>query len=254
MGHGIPVPPTPPIALLAAVGAGCVVIGVLLAFHGRRVGRLVLAAFAAIAAAALAPLIARHGPFGNVWLVGAAGAVTAFLFALVLARLFWAITMGAVLGIAALGVVAHCAAGAVTTQPVWDDQPLETFSAWFAAFGDYLVRWLGALWGHSPHLVAPATAVPIIVCVGVEMLLARSVVIFASATLGTAAAVGGACLLAWAFRPDWAGACLARADLLAAVAGGVALLGMAVQARGELRGARPAEAPEDEQGEQDRDD
>lgn len=246
MPPGIPAPPMPSMALIVLTGAGCLAIGAVLNLWGRKAGRPLLALAVAAGAGASAWMVVEHFPLKNVWAVGAALALAGALLAFVLGRLLWALTLGAVLAIVALVVVAHFSAGAVEDKPAWDESETETFGAWCLAAADYLLAWLKALWRHAPVSVALAALAPVIACVAVELILPKSVLILASSALGASGVVAGAGLLVLACRADWARAWVDRMYIPAAAAAVLALIGAAYQVRMELRGRPGKEGQEGE--------
>jgi hypothetical protein len=191
------------------------------------------------------PLFIEYLPVKNVWAVGVAAAVTASLLALVLARLLWAVLLGAAVGIVALAWVAHAEAGVIEGAPAWEETELETFGAWCFVAADHLLKWLQALWRHAPVTVVLAAMAPVLLCVVVELLLPRSILILATGALGGSGAVAGAGLLVLALRADWARGWIDRVYIPAAVAAGLAAVGAVWQVRAELR-ERSAEKAEEE--------
>jgi hypothetical protein len=246
MPPGITAPPMPSMALVVVTGAGCLLIGAVLNLWGRKAGRPLLALVVAAGAAASSCLVVKHFPLKNVWVVGAALALAGGLLAFLLGRLLWALTLGVVLAIVALGVVAHFGAGAMEGKPAWSESEFATFGAWCLAAADYLLAWLGALWRHMPVSVALAGLAPVVVCIAVELLLPSSILILASSAFGAAGVVVGAGLLVLACRADWARAWVDRMYIPAVVAAVLTLIGAAYQARTQLRG-RPGE--EEQEGE-----
>ena len=229
MPPGISTPPLPPPAVLLAAGAVAVVVGALLTVWGRRAGRPVLACLAGAAAAAAAPTIASHLPVKNVYLVGAVAVLTVFLFAFLLTRVFWAVLLGAAIGVAVVAILVAFRFPDLPGRPTWPAEPLTDFRAWSLAAGDHLAGWVRALWQQKASTVALAGGVPVTACIAVEMYLAGSVVIFASSCLGAAAMVCGAGLLGRVLRPAWIEAMAGRWSLAAVAAVVLALLGMLLQ-------------------------
>ena len=220
------------------LGCLCLMLGLLLALAGRRVGRVIAALAAAAAGAAAAPLVVQLVHFRGIWIVALAGVVTAGLFGFLLTRLLWAALLGLALGVAVL--VFWAGFPGPTTQPTGADRQVQVkdLSGWFGLAGAWVGDWAKALWLRRPVLVVAALLLPVAFCVGLELFFPRSVLIFITAVVGAALAVGGAGLVAEAIRTGLLRAWAGRPAILAGLAGAVAVLGVSWQVRGQWRDAR----------------
>jgi hypothetical protein len=242
----IPPPPAQNAALMTA--AACVFIGVGLVLWGRSLGRILLAVVAAGIAAACSPVIALHMSYENIWIVGVAAAALAGGLAFVLARLIWAVALGAALSTLALGVFASLAAAKVAYKPLWEDYQLVTFGGWCVCLADYLGRWVRTLWAHNATITALAAAVPVFAALAIWAALPKTTVIVTSSLIGAAGVIGGVALSVWSRRPEWMVVWAKHAYVPVAAAGMLAAVGLFVQARTELQIA--AETEEAEPGQQ----
>lgn len=231
----IPSPPTPSTALLLSAGVMCLFVGLVLALWGRSRGRIMLALLLAAGGAACGPLIVRWLPFGAVWPVSVAAAAFAGVLGFLLAKMVWAILLGAGGAIAALVVLAALTAGSLGEKPVWEYEQAEHWWGWCAHTADYMLSWLPALWQHSPAAVAGCAAVPAVIGVALGMFFPQAMVILASSLLGATKMVAGAMLLVWAMRDEWAAAWAQNLYLPAAVGAVAAVLGGIVQTQAHVR-------------------
>jgi len=202
-------------------------------------GRVIVALLAAAAGAAAGVIIGQRIRPETVWVFVLAASVTACLLSFVLARGLWAVLLGAAAATAALTAWAGTVGVPVADIPKWPVEQLDTFYTWSAAMCDYLLGWLSALWRHRAVMVALLVGVPVVACVVIEMVFARSVLIFATSCFGAVGMVGGVGLLVWSSRPDWAQEWVTRAPVAALVALGLTVAGTFFQAVGQRREKPP---------------
>ncbi len=244
---GIPNPPMPSTTALLVAGGGGVLLGLALALRGAANGRVVLALTAAVVAGACSSLLAgladqlKDHPTA----VAIAAAVTVGLLAFVFGRVLWAIVLGAVLGIAAMGVITFLYAGEVANAPVWSAGEAADFPEWARQFGAHLRNWVAALWRHKRLLVGGSTGL-IAFGVAFGMLLPRVTLLLTSSVVGAVAFVAGAGMLLWAGEVRWAAQFTHDPFVPAIVATALAMIGIVLQTYLELARRRAAKDEADQ--------
>lgn len=236
-------PPAPPQHMLIGVAVACSLAGALLLLWARSLGRMLLAMIAAGVAATVSLLAVPHIAYTKVWLVGLSAAGAGGLIAFVFARFIWTLALGVFLAAAALGTLGWLSPPAMADLPAWqNDQPV-TLGGWCVLLTDHLFRRLWRLWQHNATAFALAAGVPLLAVAAVGVLLPKITEIITSSLLAAAGLVGGVGLFVWAGRPEWLSAWVRHIHVPVMAAGLLALIGVGIQARIELR--RSAEAPEE---------
>ncbi len=249
MSVGISLPPMPSQAAVAGVASVCLIVGALLNLRGRTLARIVLPLIGAALGAAAAPWIVRHIPFKNVWVVGTVAALTMGVVVFIISRPFWAILLGAGLGIAGLVILVRTGAP-LEGAPSWPAEAPADFAAWCAAAGGWLAGWVKALFRERLAAAVLVTGLPLVAVTVLELFIRRSVQMVSTAIVGAMLVVGGALGLAWGAKVEWVEAVLDRPIIPLIAVGVLAALGMALQIIGESRArVRAAEEEEEEQEE-----
>ncbi len=239
----IPPPELDTVVLLGA-GAVCVIFAAAALLWGRTKGRLLMAVLLIGAGAACTPLIVKILPLKTTWVIALCAGFTGGVIGFALARVLWAVALGATLAIVAVSIFAVVNAGAVANTPAWRGETGD-IQLWASGAWRYVRDWMSSLWGLNQLAVAACAAGPIVLAVVGWALLPRATVIVASSVLGAVALVGGAALFVWAGSAEWAARWIQQFQLTGAAAGVFALGGVIVQTRGHIKD-RPRESEEGE--------
>jgi len=228
----IPSPPAPAFGVMWTAGAvaGGILLGLLLAFWGRTIGRVLLGLAAAGVGVGTGPMLAAA--FG--WPVLAtrlAAAITFGLLALVLARLIWAAVAAALIGGAADAavIVRHLRSLPAEKWPVFGAPSDANLLEWGNALATFARDSFLLAWGQQPEWLIIAAVAVAIGPVILALVRPRLAVIVLSSLLGAVLVVASAAVAVATFRPSVWEAQLRQWYLLPALAGGVMLIGITFQ-------------------------
>ncbi len=238
----VPPPPAPSSVALTAVAVGCLLVSAALLLWGRSAGRGLLALMVAAVAAAASQLLTPYFSETRAWIIGTAGGVTGFFVGLLLARVIWAVILAALVSAAGLVVVGFMLAGAVAQPPAWGEGELVTLAAWSVHFLGYLSSWVWALLQHNWLAVAAGGGAPLVAAVAAGVFLPRTVTVLCSCLIGAAGIVSAVAMILWAYSPALLEGWGRQIYLPLIVAGALAVGGLYLQGRVELRKAAQARA------------
>lgn len=238
----IPLPPRPEFgeaAMMYAAAGGAILVGSVVLLWGRHLHRALLMAIGAGAGFLLAePLALQLGT--GLHLTAAAAMLTSAIVALVLARLIWPLLAVAIyVGIATLMLKGHYG-------PIpWPDTP--TLPDWLLALQAVAIPDASVWQEHLRQtLLVLAPAAIFILVLG--LLLGRIMVILMTSLVGALTVTGGIALAVLQRKPELWPADWNALLIPAAIAGGLAALGLIGQVRGLLGDiARQKKAAEEEQ-------
>jgi hypothetical protein len=240
-------PPVPELetAVAAAAAGSALLLGVLMLLWGRRLHRGFLALCGAGAGFALGHWGGR--PLGmNPALSGLVAAVTVGILAPILARVVWALALGAIVAAAGAIVAVFLYLPTVATQPTATTIPASDIVAYADGWGRFAWDGVIALWQGSPAVVVGAGAAGLLF-LAAGLFLPRATVVLMSALVGTLLLAGAAAVAGARFAPAWWTEAWGRPALSGAVAGGVLLVGAVWQTVGALRARRRKARREAEQ-------